>query len=858
MKLLHRPRAVLRQFLLLFLPVSALVGGLLAATYYGEVKVGRRELEAKEVRSLTLKEKIVTSEFEAIVSDLMIMTAQNELQEMLAGDSDRQKALAEEYLSLAKRRKHYDQIRFLDMRGMEIVRVNFNAGQPTIVREAERQSKSDRDFFIKTSLLKEGEVFVSPFDLNIEQGKIERPLKPTIRFATPVFDRRGQKRGIIVLNYLGTKLLSQLKASSVASRGNFMLLNADGFWIESPDPAAEWGFMLPERADRTFGNAFPSAWQQILATESGQVQTTEGFFTFTTVYPILESHLYPAFGQRSPFIDPDSYQWKLVSHLSPTALRAITYQSLQDWLWLYGILLLLIGLGTGGLTFVRARQQLTEAELTQSEARLQDLARREAVLQSRLASQIRDSLELDTILETAMMEIRDLLQIDRCLFGWYRFQADPPVWEVVQEARHPGVKSALGSYSAEVVGLLADNLLNLTVLQIDDVTLTQPLLQQWLRSLECTSLLALPIRTRSGAMGVTLCAHCSGPRPWGKAEVELLEGIMGQLAIALNQAELYAESRDNALKAQTQAQQLEQTLQELKNTQAQLIQTEKMSSLGQLVAGVAHEINNPVNFIYGNITHANGYTQDILQLVDLYQQHYPQPDPTIQEHIELVELDFLKEDLPQLLASMKLGTDRIREIVLSLRNFSRLDEAEMKPADIHEGIDSTLLILQNRLKAQSHRPEIKVVKDYGDLPDIVCNPGQLNQVFMNLIVNAIDALESYVRLKDDPSDKLAQSSHSSNGQMSGDMKPTLWISTEPVDARQIAIHIADNGPGMDEAVRQRLFDPFFTTKPVGRGTGLGLSISYQIVTEKHQGKIRCDSAPGEGAKFTIEIPMQQQ
>jgi two-component system, NtrC family, sensor kinase len=292
---------------------------------------------------------------------------------------------------------------------------------------------------------------------------------------------------------------------------------------------------------------------------------------------------------------------------------------------------------------------------------------------------------------------------------------------------------------------------------------------------------------------------------------------------------------------QNQTSTLENALQDLKKTQAQLIQTEKMSSLGQLVAGVAHEINNPVNFIHGNLTHANEYTQSLLALIKLYEQGYTNTHPEVQELIQAIELDFLMEDLPKLLSSMKVGAERIRQIVLTLRNFSRLDEAEVKPVDIHEGIDSTLLILQNRLKAEPNRPAIQIVKEYGELPKVECYASQLNQVFMNLINNAIDSLYE----------------HQQDCHLSGiAARPnTITIKTQILCPNWVGICVQDNGSGMSEAVREKLFDPFFTTKPAGQGTGLGLSISHQIITEKHGGRLKCISEPEQGAEFWIEIPI---
>ncbi|MEG4046509.1 ATP-binding protein [Microcoleus sp. Pol17_C1] len=270
--------------------------------------------------------------------------------------------------------------------------------------------------------------------------------------------------------------------------------------------------------------------------------------------------------------------------------------------------------------------------------------------------------------------------------------------------------------------------------------------------------------------------------------------------------------------------------QELKQTQSQLIQTEKMSSLGQMVAGIAHEINNPVNFIGGNIDYANQYIEDLAGLVTLYQEYYPNPPDAILERIEDIELEFLREDLPKTLSSMKMGADRIREIVVSMRNFSRSDDGKMKSADIHEGIDSTLVILNHRLKQG-----IQVIKQYGKLPALECYPAQLNQVFMNVIGNAIDALEEV---------KKEDKGYS----------PTIWVSTEITADNTVTVKIRDNGPGIASASAQQIFDPFFTTKSIGKGTGLGLAISYQILA-KHQGKIEVNSQIGQGTEFVITLPV---
>jgi PAS domain S-box-containing protein len=310
----------------------------------------------------------------------------------------------------------------------------------------------------------------------------------------------------------------------------------------------------------------------------------------------------------------------------------------------------------------------------------------------------------------------------------------------------------------------------------------------------------------------------------------------GKVKQILGVATDITERKNSEILLQQQAENLENAFRDLKRTQTQLIHSEKMSSLGSMVAGIAHEINNPVNFIHGNISPANEYVQDLLSLVDLYQKYFPEPSDEIKDKIRDIELDFLKVDLLKLLNSMSVGTERIREIVLSLRNFSRLDEAEVKAVNIHEGIDSTLMILQNRLKAKPNCSEISVVKKYGKLPLVQCYPGQLNQVFMNILSNAIDALDS-VNLQD--------------------KNREIQIITEKIDNSRLAIRFLDNGPGIPPEIIPKLFDPFFTTKDVGKGTGLGLSISYQIIVERHQGDLSCNSILGEGTEFVIEIPITQ-
>ncbi|MEG4801567.1 PAS domain S-box protein [Microcoleus sp. ARI1-B5] len=491
-----------------------------------------------------------------------------------------------------------------------------------------------------------------------------------------------------------------------------------------------------------------------------------------------------------------------------------------------------------------------------AEAILRQQLKRERLVVGML-ERIRSSLNLEEILTKAVAEVRHFLQTDRTII--YRFNSDWSGFATVESVGENWL-SVLGisindSCFKDSYAFAYQQGRTVAVDDIYQAGLSQchiNLLSQF----QVRANLVVPILQGEKLWGLLIAHECAGRRPWLEIEVECLKQISVQLAIAIQQSTLFEQAQteiadrkqaesalqESEARERSKALELEAAINKLRTTQAQLVQNEKMVSLGQLVAGVAHEINNPVSFIHGNLSPARGYSLDLLELIKVYQDYCPNPPAEVLDKIDAIDLDYIAEDFPKLFSSMQVGTERIVEIVKSLRNFSRLDESAGKSVNIHEGIDSTLMILQNRLKSHSSRPAIRVVKDYQLLRRVECFPGELNQVFMNILINALDALEE--RDKERSIEECDR--HPS----------TIAIRTYQAAAGFVAVSIADNGRGIPESVRSRLFDPFFTTKPVGKGTGLGLSISHSIVVDRHGGRLSCISTLSEGAEFLIEIPVR--
>jgi len=469
-----------------------------------------------------------------------------------------------------------------------------------------------------------------------------------------------------------------------------------------------------------------------------------------------------------------------------------------------------------------------------------------------ITAQTRQSFELETILKGAIAQLLKALAIDRCLVHLVEDLNSPDplapaeylntssarqsilrekhLYEVCRPPFLPSVTEF--DLSGPITQWVVQNRRPVAIANVaQDPRIGQNNLEY--QQAEIQSSLVIPVQAGENLYAILYLNQCAEVRYWSKNDQKLAQAVADQLAISIKQAHLYAQTQQQAAASEAQTKHLMETLHQLRLTQTQLIQSEKMSSLGRVVAGVAHEINNPINFISGNLPYVENYVQDLTHLIRTYQEQCDQ-NATLQHLGEAIELDFLLTDLPRILTSMKSGADRIRQIVLSLRNFARLDEAQCKLVDIHEGLESTLLFLRSQFSS-----EIQIMQNYGQLPLVTCYPQQLNQAVMSILLNAAESLKDW------------------QGAQKIIAIATDFVSATALQPAKVRIIITDNGRGIPQVIQSQIFDPFFTTKDVGQGSGLGLTVSYQTIVTQHQGRLQCVSEVGLGAEFMIEIPVHQ-
>jgi len=488
------------------------------------------------------------------------------------------------------------------------------------------------------------------------------------------------------------------------------------------------------------------------------------------------------------------------------------------------------------------------------QAQLYDQTRRQAQreqLVNQITTQTRQSFDLELILNQAIAQLMEALKADRCLVhlvgdldlaaGELQSQTTPRsiseaalrrhhLYEVCRDPFPPSIDhfDPYGPITQWVIDHRQPVVLT-DVTQDDRVGPHNPEYQQ----AEIKSSLVLPVQAGGKLYAILYLNQCAEMRYWSDYDQQLAQAVADQLAISIQQAHLYAKTQKQATESAAQAKHLAEALQELRQTQVQLIQSEKLSSLGRMVAGLAHEINNPTCFIYGNLPYVENYFRDLLNLLQAYQAAFPEATPEIRTLQDQIELPFIQADLPQILTSMKAGSERIRAVVQSLRHFSRVDESGCKTVDLHEGLDSILCLLQNQVD------DIQIIKEYGSLPLVDCYPKVLNQAFMNLLINAIEALQSWPE------------------QLKMIIIRTQLLKPDDATQPKVQVTIADNGPGVPVEIQSKIFDPFFTTKDIGKGSGLGLALTYQAIVNQHHGQIHCRSYPGGGTEFVVEIPLRR-
>jgi PAS domain S-box-containing protein len=726
--------SIIKHFLFIFLPAAALMSGMIMTIYYNAARQQKGLIETNEIHHLKeVVPELIAADFKSAISDLIILSEDSLLKLMLENDEAIYKnALAEKLLIYSKAKRHYDQIRFLDKTGREIIRIDFNEGTPVIVPENQLQQKESRHYFLKTFQLESGQIFVSPFDLNVEQGEVEFPLKPMIRFGTPIFDNQNQKRGVIILNYFGAEIIDEIERTTSMFRGELMLLNPEGFWLRSPRPKQEWGFMFENRKNQTFGRAYPEAWARISGAESGQFYNKDGLFTFNTVYPLLEAQKLISDIALFDFSAPlrgKGYYWKLVSHISPKALTASLRPMANRFLFIFAVIVTLLAVGSWLLAFLMAKRKLAEEKLRKTLDELEIRVQERAAELSKTNEAIRK-------LSKAVEQTEDSVIITNK--------------EGSIEYVNPAFEKLTGYRSEEVIG-------------------------------------KTPRILKSNKQDEKIYKHL-----WRTV-----------LSGRVFKAELINKKKNGDLYY------IEKTITPIKDEQGNIThfvstdrditrqreieKSERLAQLGKLVSHVAHEVNNPLMVISGRA------------------------------QLSLME-DIKNDEIKRNLDTIFQQSQRAKDIIERLLKFSRPSKGLIKKVDINKSIEEVVALIEHQFKLEN----VNIIRNYAqNLPSVFVDDKQIQEVFMNLLNNAKEAITN---------------------------EGTIEITTSQ-ENDFLRIDFKDTGIGISAEELERIFEPFFTTKE--KGTGLGLPVCFSII-KAYNGELKFKSSPGQGTTATVLLPIKRK
>ena len=920
---------IVKYFLFIFLPAAALLGGFIMAICYNAISHQREIVESNEIHHLKMLPELIAVDFKSIISDLIILSEDNLLKMLLEnGEAVYKNALTEKFLIYSRAKRYYDKIRFFNETGREIIRIDFNEGTPVIIPENQLQQKESRHYFRETFRLESGQIFVSPFDLKVEQGKVEFPFKPIIRFSTPVFDNQNRKRGIIILNYLGAEIIDELERTIPLSRGELMLLNPEGFWLRSPRAKEEWGFMFEDRKNQKFGNIFLQAWRRISGAESGQFYNKHGLFTFNTVYPLLEAQKLIADIALVDFSAPlrgKGYYWKLVSHVSPKVLNANLRPIVNRFLFIFATMVIMLAAGTWLLSFLIAKRKLAEEKLRKTldelEIRVQErtaeLSKSNEALQNTIAAHVQTQKRLqrvnralktlsdcNQILVRARNESVLLSEVCRIIVetgayrmawvGFAEFDENKTVRPVAQAGFEEGYLNTVNiTWAAAERGYGPTGTAIRTgkpcvVKETSSDSLYAPWRSEAMKR-GYASTIALPLIFEGQILGA-LNIYAREPDAFDEEEIELLKELVNDLAYgiiylrtkaehekaeetikklskAVEQTEdlviitnkqgsieyvnpafekltgyrseevigktpriLKSDKQDEKIykhlwetvlsgrvfkdelinrKKNGDLYYIEKTITPIKDEQGNIThfvstdrditrqkeieKSERLTQLGKLVSHVAHEVNNPLMVISGRA------------------------------QLSLME-DIKNKEVKRNLSIIFQQSQRAKDIIERLLKFSRPSKGLIKQVDINKSVEEVVTLVEHQFKLEN----VNIIRKYAQsLPPVFAEEKQIQEVFMNLLNNAKEAITD---------------------------EGTIEIATSE-ENDFLRIDFKDSGIGISAENLERILEPFFTTKE--KGTGLGLSVCFSII-KAHNGELKFESSPGQGTTATVLLPIKRK